>query len=384
MRRSLLIFTLAFAAASALHLLFIDLVFGQASAAHAGPLPLASEQDPPRIIDETELRFILLNRPPEGYVFVLRTYVYGPVSKSDAVRVEVRHKGKVIANQRCELGGSGESAHVDCKFEGKPLKAVGPLTANLIYIDDQEEKEFLLRQLNMTVALFPWMKEKHYQVLHDDMLGVAYAWHQVAESHNQGDHHMVFYFWTAGSKSGEYQLRCTVDGKKVPDFEVYFGSEGSVEADYLVGNQERRYRWTPREMTVSRLMWGTHEQLAKKDLVGKGAPDSRLLHEMAGDWACNLRYEGQVVRQLSFTVNKKGLVQPSEAQTAPGFPKLQPGVVHIDMRLPAKNAFDQRIDPQAIKKSMPYGMPWPKHPQLDEFRGSLPKASGLPDPGKKK
>jgi hypothetical protein len=104
---------------------------------------------------------------------------------------------------------------------------------------------------------------------------------------------------------------------------------------------------------------------------------------MPGAWACDLRSDGQVLRSFRFQVSAKGRVLPSAAQGAAGFPLLHPDVVHVDMRIPAKGHGETRFRPQAIRKSMRYGMPWPKHPAIDAFLKSLPPASGLPDPGKK-
>lgn len=73
-------------------------------------------------------------------------------------------------------------------------------------------------------------------------------------------------------------------------------------------------------------------------------------------------------------------------QSVAGAPMLRPGVVMMDVRLPAKNSFDLRVRGAAIKGSMAYGMPWPKHDSLTEMLGSAPPDSGFPDPkpGKKK
>jgi hypothetical protein len=228
------------------------------------------------------------------------------------------------------------------------------------------------------------MKDKNYQILHDDMLGAAYAWHSVTD--DSSTHELDFYLWTSGSLKENPQFRCTVNGKKERDFEGNRNTEvGGVSVDAFIKGKQVTYQWGPEILSPARLWWGTHDEV-KKGTVAQWEPDKakaegyRYLSDMAGDWECKLRYEGNVIRELSFKVNEKGRIEPSAAQSAPGFPKLPPGVVHIDMRLPARNSFDTRVRPDAIKKSMPYGLPWPRNAAIDAFLKPLPSASGLKDP----
>jgi hypothetical protein len=364
----------------------LSLAVGLPAAADKLP-PLASKQNPPRYIDETILKFYLMHQGPRGYFFALETFVYGPISDSDSVRIDFIQKGKVLARKRCPLDGGGT---IKCKYDEKALTASGPVTANLIYIDDQEDKEYLLRQLHVRIAVFPWMKEKHWQILHDDMLGTAFLWHQVEDQvyEGRGLNELVFYFWVTGNYKEEPHLRCTVDGKKVPDFKTTFSTVGSagIDEDTHVKGKERNYVWNGWVLQPYRLFWGTEKELKEKRVIwdDKQLEEQkrngyRFLYEMPGDWECHLRYQGKPIRQFSFHVNEKGTIDPSEAQSAPGFPMLPDGVVHVEMRLP-RNSFDTRVRSDAIKKSMRYGMPWPRHPAIEEFKRSLPAPYGLPDP----
>jgi hypothetical protein len=365
---------------------FILLLAGGPMRPAAGQAPpLASQQSPPRFIDETDLELSLLDRVG-GYEFFLKTVIYGPLSPSDAVRVDFTQRGKVLGSQRCPLNGGDDATSLKCRYDGKPINAVGPVTVNLILLDDQAEKEYLLRQFNVTVAVFPWMQERHYQILHDDMLGAAFAWHAVTR--NDTNHKIQFLFWTTGSFKEDPQLRCAVNGRKEPDFRSWRStSVGDVSVDALINEEKRTYSWGPEIVTTDRLLWGSREEIMKDrnwneeefERLTTGG-EYRFLAAMPGAWSCDLRYQGSVIRQFSFHVNDRGRIQPSAAQGAPGFPRLPPGVVHIDMRLPAKNNFDTRVRPDAIARSMPYGMPWPKHPMFDAFLQSLPPASGLTDP----
>lgn len=302
------------------------------------------------------------------------------------MRVEWISKGKVVANQRCAMNVEGDTGSLECDWKGAPLKAQGDVTVNLIYVDDQTEKEYLLRTMEVKVVPFTWMKERNYQILLDDTLDVAYAWHRFygGENRNQ-DNNLYFFFWMANVVTfRDPMLRWSVNGQKVPDFKVSIQTNGyEIEALYHVNGDERRYRWSPMRFYPERLWFGTREEVSKHHRVNDediARGEMRILAEMAGDWDCMLRAEGKPIRQFMFKVNDKGRIEPSEAQSALGFPKLPPSVVWVDMRIPAKSEFDLRVRPDAMTKSMPYGMPWPKHPAFDAAKKALPPASGLADP----
>lgn len=374
--------------------LLVAALAGGATPASAGGLPPpASKLEPPRFIDEPMTELFLLNRLG-GYVFTIRSTFHGPSSDSDALRIDLVHEGKTIASQRCPLGSTLRKTGIpfQCDYEGKPVKAVGELTANLIYIDDQAEKDYLLRQFHVTVGLFPWMKERHYQILQDDMLGTAFLTHQTESPiyEGQGDHELVFQYWTTARHREAPVLRCTVDGKRIPDERTSgVGVGGPIEVDMLAGKEKRVYSWSSSGFTPSRLLWGTFEEVKETrgwstwDHAKANAEGYHFLADHPGSWTCDARVEGQAIRQFTFQVNEKGRVLPSAAQSAPGFPLLPPGVVHVEMRIPAKGHGETRFRPQAIRKSMRYGMPWPVHPAFEAFKKSLPPASGLPDPGGK-
>jgi hypothetical protein len=54
-------------------------------------------------------------------------------------------------------------------------------------------------------------------------------------------------------------------------------------------------------------------------------------------------------------------------------------VVLIDMKIPADNGVEKRIRPDAMKKSIGFGLPWPDGPTVKEIQAAFPPASGLPD-----
>jgi hypothetical protein len=355
---------------------------GAASA--GGKLPLAAEQSPPKYLDEPELVLYLIGRGSDGYVFRFNTYVYGVTSPSDAIRVEWLSGSKVAASQRCNLQVNGDQARVECDLE-KPIKVTGDVTARIVYIDDQTEKEYLLRDLQVKVAKMPWMNDMGYQLLLDDNLGTAWAYHQMTgDQYKRGDHELKFFFWTSSILAFQTaQLRCSVNGQKIPDFEAASQSSYDIEGLYHVKGEERRYHWQPVVMTPRLLKWGKEADIKKhfgySDDDWKRGGD-RALGNLPGDWDCVLRADGKQIRRFMFKVDADGKLVRSAAESAPGFPKTLPSVVWVDMRLPEKNEWDTRVNPAAIKRSMQYGLPWPKHEIFDRLRKEVPPQSGFADP----
>ncbi len=361
----------------------ISLLTVVAATASAGPkLPLANEQTPPKYVDVTALSVDGASSDA-GYRPRIHTFVHGVTSDADAVRFEVMHKGKVLVSQRCPLEGlKEETAQVHCTFDGKPLTVAGDLTAQLIYIDDKEEKEYLLREFKLKVQAFTFVGKTGYQVVQDDNLGQAYVWHRQTGDRFR-DYMLVAYFWAASDDTFAGKLRCTVGGVKTPDIDASI-DHGKVVVEALdnASGEDRRHKWTQMRLQLGSVFFGTLDEVSKYRNSGGDYKSWRFLGDNPGDWVCDLRKEGAVVRTFRFHVNKEGRIDPHPAQTAAGAPMLRTGVAMIDVRLPAKNTYDLRVRGAAIKGSMAYGMPWPKHDSLKDMLSAAPGDSGFPDPGK--
>ena len=361
----------------------LSLVAGVAATATAGPkLPLASEQTPPKFLDVTNLGVDGASSD-DGYRPRIVSQIHGVTSDADAVRFEVMQKGKVLVNQRCALKGlDKEVARVECTYEGKALKVTGDLTAQLVFIDDKAEKEYLLREFKLKVAAFTFVGRTGYQVLQDDTLGEAYLW-QKQTGDRFTDYSLYGYFWSANGDSFAGKLRCTVGGAKTPDIDVSTDTgKLMVEALDNASGEERRHKWNQNTLRFEHLFFGKRDEVIKFRDSGGDYKDTRFLGDNPGDWVCDLRKEGAVVRTFRFHVNDQGRIDPHPAQSVAGAPMVRPGVVMVDVRLPAKNTYDLRVRGAAIKGSMAYGMPWPKHDSLKEMLAAAPADSGFPDPGK--
>jgi len=145
-------------------------------------------------------------------------------------------------------------------------------------------------------------------------------------------------------------------------------------------NGERiQYKWQKMNLMAD-VLWGQRSTLQYD--MPKTQPKDSVLSDNPGKWECNLRHEGKAIRQLIFNVGKDGMIVQDEMQSGPGaIPTVSKKVVLIDMRLTKDSAsFDKRIAPEAMKKSMAFGLPWPNHPKVKTIQASFPAKSGQPDP----
>jgi hypothetical protein len=355
-----------------------------ATASAGGKLPLASAQTPPKFIDVTD--FAIWGASSDaGYRPRVRTYVHGVGSDADAVKFIIMQKGKVLVDQRCPLESLKDGrALLQCGPDEKPLTAAGELTGQLVYIDDQEEKEYLLREFKLQVQTFTFVGKKYYQVLQDDNLGQAYAW-QRQTGDRFDDYQLYFFFWAATDMTVTGKLRCTVGGAKQPDIDVQTDT-GKVVVEALdnASGEDQRYKWSQMKMRLDKVWFGKRDEVINHRNSGGDYKEDRFLGDLPGDWVCDLRSEGAVLRTFRFHVNDQGRIDQHPALGVAGAQLMRPDISMIDVRLPAKNNWDLRVRGGAIKGSMAYGMPWPKHDSLKEMLAAAPADSGFPDPGKGK
>ncbi|MEO8705424.1 MAG: hypothetical protein ABI867_35665 [Kofleriaceae bacterium] len=347
--------------------------------ATAAPLPGATHS-PPRFVDEADLFASLFNPSGGdaiGYRFRIFAHVFG-VADGDAVRIDWTQKGKTVAQQRCKLDRDGDEALMKCDYEGKLLTATGDIVANLIYLDDQDGKEYLLRAMKIKVGTFYWMKRKSFQVVGDDLLGSAVAWHQTTtDEFHRGEHEMRFYLW--GAKTADTvtaKLRCSIDGKRQPDLAFTMTAHaGNIQMPDDSSGKDVRYHWSQFEGYAYNLLFGTRaEAEAARHTPTK--PEDVVLGDHPGAWECEIRADGATIRTMKFTVDK-GRIVSSLAQTGA---RLLSSEVLIELGLP-KPAWDDRIRPDAIRASHRYGLAWPSDPAIAAHLKALPAATGYPDPG---
>jgi hypothetical protein len=353
-----------------------------AGSAQAGPRLPGSEHSPPRFVDEPSNAIGLTRRlegKVEGYGFHFMTLIAGATNENDRARLDWKQGGKALASVKCPLSiHAGAVAYVECEYRDKPLTAKGTIDADLIYIDDSDNQEYLLRSYKFTVARYPAFGDAVWQVVPDDLLAGAWVRHRFPqEIRNSTAGRPQFYFWIAGELRSKMTMRCTVDGAKLPDIKLSgeFGDAHAIEATTQprTGNGVH-YVWTEVEATMD-------VNFGFKADYGGAANDFNgvFLGDHPGAWVCLVRNDGDALRELAFTVTDKGFIT-SELQTAKGAPVTFDNVSAVELRFPKGAKGDGRIRPDAMKKSRGFGLSWPDAPSVKSIQATFPAASGWPDP----
>ena len=350
------------------------------------------DQTPQRFVDETTTELHAYHRnngKVDGYGLRLYAVVAGHVS-GDKYRFEWKQNGKLLVTGSCTAdseimtkrthghkGGQG-LAEVACNY-AEPLTAKGAMEATLLVYNDQDGNDYALRTYKVTVAKWTSFGDAAYGIVGDDLLGAGYVQHYEAGTSDAKPH---FFFWAAHDSSGglEFKLRCTVEGAKLADIEVdHESAPGMLK---LISVQRRQtgtnttYTWAHFGI-VANILWG------EKDATGisESARDKYMwLIDHPGAWSCQLRNQGKSIREFAFTVDKKGMILPNAMQAASGVEPMLQGVAMIDMRIPKESTWDERIRPDAMKKTRAFGLPWPVHANVKTIQAAMPAASGLPDP----
>lgn len=327
--------------------------------AGGGKLIPGTQHEPPRFLDESRSWIGALGQGDEGYKFKAGLAVEN-WSESDRVRIDWTQGGKVLGTAKCEVRNTESNDTVGllgCQYSGKPLKAKGPIEAQVIYEDDKDDKQYLIRTFKAEMK--QWDKVT-WQIAADDLLYTAYV------THGNHGHDVDFGFWVANSGHFDAQLRCSVNGKKLPDLTGNAQAGDSLEADIIPAKGARQtWRWTPYTYSPEGLHHGMRPA---------GDKDAVYLGDHPGDWDCQLRKDGVAVRQFLFHVNDKGRIDPAPMQQARDAYPLAPNVAVIDVRVPSGNGLDQRIKPDVLRKSRAFGMSWPSDPSVKTILGALPAA----------
>jgi hypothetical protein len=313
----------------------------------------------------------------DGYGFTMRTEIGAAIGKADRVRLDWKQGRKLLASARCELDAYDDQyGNVRCEYADKPLTAKGAIKADLVYSDDVDGNDYLLRTFKLVVAKYPSFGDAVWQLVPDDLLGAAWVEHNYPQQLNDATRgHPHFIFWVANKLPGDGALRCTVAGSKIPDIKLAMDVAGNINIGATTSSRNGKrleYRWTHVDATAD-IYFGKRADY-------KGASDQMaFLAEHPGAWDCQVRSEGTAIRQLLFTVGNDGLIT-SDLQTARGAALTAENVSAIDLRFPRGVKFDERVRPGAMKTSRGFGLPWPDARSVKASQATFPPASGLPDP----
>lgn len=338
------------------------------------------------------------NQPAEvHYRPQFRMRFFG-AARGDAVKVVWKRGRRTLAEIRCPLesgGGDWRTSLSDRCWNRDEVRldAHGDMSVELIFVDDSEESETLVRTLAVPVQRY-WAFDRRvgrraihsprYQVRGDDLLGLSYVWLAEPESHEPfGD--VFFYFWaTLPNDDTNYRSpswRCRLNGERVPELDrgdnaVESISDIRVSDDRMVGNERATTHYAWRLMWVKPAMiWGSRNPSASSSV----SSTRYNISEHPGDYVCQLRNEGEMVRELRFTIQDDGTVARHPAQGEGGI-SLRPGAFFVESRFPERNPVETSFDRDAVRRSVAFGRPWPDVAEVRAWLGSLPRSFGSTQP----
>jgi hypothetical protein len=346
----------------------------------AAPKPLPADQHQPPVFLDVPATWIHVASHDAGYQPRAYFRVAGATSKADRLRFEWKSGGKRIAVGACDVRWYQDEQEIagGCSVE-TDLTASGPIDIDIIYTDDQQDRGYLVATLKVEVRRWQGIgRSQYWGIVPDDVLSTAFVRHWDSASARRTP---FIQFWSSNSGlNGNATLRCTVDGKRLPDFEAHLdpANQGSpqtqIEASYTSSNGQHTYTFQHYQVDPG-FRFGPK---TKEDQ--KLTPDQvRFAVDHPGKYDCLLRKDGKQLRQFMFTVDEKGMIQQSDMQSGKRALKTLSNVVLIDMKLPADNGVEERLRPEAMRRSIRFGLPWPDHTRAKELQAAFPAASGQPD-----
>ena len=333
-------------------------------------------------LDEPQTSVFLQSRD-KGYSFTVATRISGANAEHDRARVDWKQGGKVVATAACDLTFYPQArANAVCRSDSDKITAKGPVEAELIYTDDQDGKDYLVRTFALNVhELDEGRGTKQWQIFPDDALGIAWVRHTRADT---AERMMpLVEFWMATAKTpGRANMRCTVDGKRIDDIDasiepLHLGEvELEQEADHFTGKEHEVYHYEGHSLDWN-VVFGP-----KSDDTRSFEGHRLFLVDHPGKWDCLLRdgATGKTVREFLFTVNDQGMVEQNEIQQGKRAVPTLPNVAMIEVRIPKDAGLGERIRPDRMKKSLGFGLAWPEHPHVKAIQAAYPAASGLTRP----
>ncbi len=304
------------------------------------------------------------------YIIHVRGLVVGPIDGADRVRIDWRANGKVVHSFECDVQGSDGEAPFKCSSEeSKALDHYGDVQAVLSYVDDSEDKTSPLYTMNLKVGRFwNWYqrgsKTLHYpkfQIDHSDLLGSAIVWHMPFEAPATLGN-IKFYGWgvvgeDGGGSWGTETMRCIAAGTKIPDVKAGTGNVQLAETVDWRGPDKPKHVVTWQQVVThpSGLRWGTTASLSADEQRQYDAKELVVLGDHPGEWSCDLRRKGQVLRTYTFTVDTNGRVAAHPEEGA-GLRVLKSESM-VGVSFPGE-AWDAYFDPARVKTTGFFGRPW--------------------------
>lgn len=355
----------------------------------ASPRALPADQHQPVVFLDVPATWItVVPRGSNGYIGKAFLRIAGAASKSDRLRMDWRSGGKVVATGACAANWDQDDTTLagECELE-KEIKVKGPIEIDIVYSDDQQDRDYLVAVLKTEVR--NWKEDRTSEtwgIIPDDLLAVAFVRHLNSQSYTRTP---LIQFWSTDdglSGGSKPTMRCTVNGRKLPDFDAHIGAlaaeseQSLIKASFTTPKLSRTYAFQHYQVEPG-FQFGAktkEDEIAAAAASSRGAPGPRFASDSPGKWDCTLRKGGKQIRQFLFVVDNNGMIQQSEMQNGQRAIRTLPHVVLIDMTFPDPTV-EKRIRPDAMRQSIAFGLPWPEHAKAKVLKASFPKASGFPD-----
>lgn len=312
----------------------------------------------------------------------------------DAVVVRWKKGRRTLAEIRCPLQARHDYFETTfsqrCWTQDAPsLDEYRDITLEIAHVDDSADTTTLVRTLSVPVGRYSaWdrrvgnrnVHSVRYQVRPDDLLGMSTIWYSPAED-TEDFGNVYFHFWTTLADGNTYyrdpSWRCSLNGERVAaldrgDDVVESVADISIDDDRVVRNQRTTTHYTFRQMWIKpHMLWDPSR--------GQGNSEAWRydLSAHPGDYRCELRDAGRVVREFRFTVGADGRVAPHAIEAA-GTLTFRSGMHLIETHFPSSNASELGFDQSAVRRSVAFGRTWPAASR--SWLQSLPRSYGQTQP----
>jgi hypothetical protein len=357
-----------------------------ANAAPGAKLAAGTSRDPQLFLDEPE-SLVEVRNGDGGYTIRVSGRLSGYSNTADQLFVELKQKGKLLEKIPCEhsLYSTAEKWSNFLCTGTKAQKTPGQIEAALIYRDDVTEQSYLVRTFSTAVHASSFNGGPTWVGTPDDLLGAAYVRHIAPDLGNHRGPALELQYWTTGEVR-DPRLRCTVDGRKLPDFETSsfntpLDTTDELTLDQTVNGARQTIKWVRHHTRLAKVIPGDKALAAKAMLIDVDELEQHYapMADMAGAWVCDVRAAGAAGRRFSFTVTAEGKVARHPSQDAEGATPSWRNVSLIAVSFPDGEPFDARVRPEAMRKSMGFGLAWPAG--TEELRAGFPaKKKGAIEP----
>lgn len=304
------------------------------------------------------------------YIVKVKGVVAGPIDGADRIKVDWKANGKIVSSFECDIQGSDGQAPFECRGdEAKPLDHYGAVQAVFSYVDDSEDRTTPIYTMNLRVARFwHWYqrgsKTLHYpkyQIDHSDLLGSAIVWHRPFEEPNTVGEIEFYSIGVVGEDGGgewgSETMRCNAAGTKLADVRSGVGGFQLAESLDWRGPDKPKHavKWQKLVAMPTGFRWGTSKGLSEDEQRRYDAKELVILGDHPGEWSCDLRRKGKVLRTFTFTVGKDGRIAPHAEQGA-GL-RLLKSEAMVSVSFP-DDVWDAYFDPERMKAAGFFGRPW--------------------------